>query len=142
MPDPSVGTVDDDKTHANDFVLKQMRMPEDNADTDHTPNAKSFSKIQREAIIMERLTSSPNIVSTYGHCALSVLSESVPTEVAEFIVLNSGHARESEMNQLPKMMMSLNNYTNTEKLDMALESKYSTSSYSTRASDHFDTDRD
>lgn len=123
MADPSV---DETETHADDFVLKQMRMPYDDDDTDHIPNAKSFAKIQREAIVMERLTASPYIITTYGHCALSVLSESMPFEVAEFIVPNSGHALQSEMDRLPKII-SLNNYTTTEKLDMVLQSKYCTS---------------
>lgn len=72
---------------------------------------------------MERLTASPRIVSTYGHCALSVLSENVPHEVSSLIVPNSGHGNQTEFDRLPQIR-SLNNYTTMEKLDMALESKY------------------
>jgi serine/threonine protein kinase len=97
-----------------------MIMPEDDDDDDHKPNPRSFSKIQREAIIMERLTSSPHIVSTFGHCALSILSETMPYEVSDLIVPNSGHARQPELDQLPDVM-PVNNYTAEEKLDIALE---------------------
>lgn len=112
------------QTEANrdNFVLKQMQIPSDDDDTDHTPNPRSFSKIQREAIIMERLTASPRIISTFGHCALSILAETTPHEVADFIVPNSGHANQTEQDELPQIR-SLNNYTMTEKIDMALESK-------------------
>lgn len=111
-----------------DFVLKQMRLPEDDDDTDHSPNAKSFSKIQREAVIMEQLTSSPRIVSTFGHCALSVLSETMPFEVSALIVPNSGHARQSEMNRLPTVQ-SRNNFTIQQIFDMTLESTCDCSLY-------------
>jgi hypothetical protein len=105
-----------------DFVLKKMKLPEDDYDKDHLANPKGFAKIQREAIVMERLTASPRIVGIYGHCALSVLSESVPNEIADHIVPNSGHARQSDMDRRPQIQ-SLNNYTTTEMLDIALESK-------------------
>ena len=127
MPNPSVGT--EDEPRDRNFVLKQMKLPFSDADDDgegdgdHMPNHRSFGKIQREAVIMERLTSSPRIISSYGHCGLSVLAETTPIEVANFIVPNSGHARQSAMDALPQIR-SLNNYTVVEKLDMALDSKY------------------
>jgi hypothetical protein len=41
------------------LVMKQLRIPFDDKDDDHNLNAWSLLKVQREAIIMERLTSSP-----------------------------------------------------------------------------------
>jgi hypothetical protein len=114
----------------NVFVLKQMRLPKNRKDEDHLPNAKSFSKIQREAAIMEQLTSSPRIVTTYGHCALTILSENVPHEISSGIVPGSGHARQSFLDQLPTAR-SMNNFTTAEVLQMSLESTYPTVSAAT-----------
>lgn len=103
-----------------DFVLKQTRLPEDDDDEYHLPSHKSFSKTEREAIIMERLTASPRIVNIYGYCGLSVLSETALVEVADLIVPPPGHINQAVLDQQP-YFHSMNNYTATEKLDIALE---------------------
>jgi hypothetical protein len=124
MPD-SIVDASDVRRAANEtvFVLKQMRLPKNRKDEDHLPNAKSFSKIQREAAIMEQLTASPRIVTTYGHCALTILSENVPHEISSGIVPGSGHARQSFLDQLPAAR-SMNNFTTAEVLQMSLESTW------------------
>lgn len=68
-------------------IIEQRLCTEANAnahgsdDESHLPNSRSMAKIQREAIIMERLTASPRVVGIYGHCALSILSESAPMKL-------------------------------------------------------------
>jgi serine/threonine protein kinase len=118
IPNPIVG--DTDLHDAVDFVLKRTRLPIDDDDDEHMPHPNSFNKIQKEALIMERLTSSPRIVSIYGHCGLSVLAETTPDEIVNFIVPESGHANRTLLEQLPHIQ-SMNNYTAIEKLDIALD---------------------
>jgi serine/threonine protein kinase len=97
-----------------------MQMPNNRKDRYHRPNARSFAKIQKEAIIMERLTASPRIVSAYGHCGLSILSEPMSEEVSPLIIPNTGYAKQSELDKLPDVQPA-NNLTAFEKLDMALD---------------------
>jgi serine/threonine protein kinase len=49
-------------------VLKMIK-PE------HDVNSRNLDRHRRDAMVMERLTSSPNVVSIYGHCANTVLTE-------------------------------------------------------------------
>jgi serine/threonine protein kinase len=103
--------------NVKDFVLKQMRLPSDDDDTDHLPNPGSFRKIQREAIIMERLTSSAYIVNIHGHCGLSVLAETSEDSVVTTIIPQSDHVVQTNAAHF----QSNNNLTSIEKLKMAIE---------------------
>jgi hypothetical protein len=102
------------------MVLKQLKLPDDDDDTDHTVNPVSLSKVQKDAIVMERLTASPRIVDAYGYCGTSILAENMPYEVAEHMVPGTGNADQEELDQLPSLR-PVNNYTIEEKLDMAIE---------------------
>jgi serine/threonine protein kinase len=94
-----------------------MILPSGNDDVHHLPNRVSFRKIHREAIIMERLTSSPYIVNIYGHCGLSVLAETSDDNVADTIVPKSGHVNRTEV----PYSQSCNDLAPREKLDMAIQ---------------------
>jgi len=102
------------------LVLKQLRMPEDDDDTDHTVNRSSLAKVQKDAIVMERLTASPYIVDAFGLCGTSIFSEVMPNEVADLIIPGDGYAEQEELDGQPSVV-SGNNYTIAEKLDMAID---------------------
>lgn len=76
--------------------------------------------VQRDAVVMERLTSSPRIVDIYGHCATSVHVEPVAYEVEEYVVPGSGYMKQKELKDSHDVDPQ-NDYTATEKLEMALE---------------------
>lgn len=100
------------------FVLKMLQLPEDDEDTDHLPSPSSFFKIHHEAIIMERLTSSPTIVNIYGHCATSVIAEVMPEELTTKIVPLPGYIKQTDLNNRPTLCQ--NNLTLEEKLEIAV----------------------
>ena len=105
---------------ADSFVLKQLRLPTlDEEDWDHEVNAESFSKVQREATTMERLTASPRIVDMYGHCGTSIVSETMPGDVSKQIVPGSGYAKQADLDVLDHVEPA-NNLTAVEKLDIAI----------------------
>lgn len=62
-------------------VLKTLRFKHD-----YTP--KSFSNVQRDAIVMERLSFSPYVVNMFGHCATSLTVEPIAYEIEERIVVS------------------------------------------------------
>jgi len=49
-----------------------------------------YESIRIDALVMERLTSSPRIVDIYGHCGTTVLTEYLPGEMESYIVPTSG----------------------------------------------------
>jgi len=77
-----------------------------------------YEFIRMDALVMERLTSSPRIADIYGHCATSIYSEFLPNEAEEFIVLGEGDGE--NLNDEDDVKPN-NNYTISEKLDMALQ---------------------
>jgi hypothetical protein len=62
-------------------VLKTLRFKHD-----YTP--KSFSNVQRDAIVMERLSFSQYVVNMFGHCATSLTVEPIAYEIEERIVVS------------------------------------------------------
>lgn len=76
--------------------------------------------IQRDAIVMERLTNSPRIVDVYGYCATSTIVEAMSSEVEEFVIPGNGMAKQKELDRLSDVH-PMNNFTIKEKLDIALE---------------------
>jgi len=49
-------------------VLKMMK-------NEHPIDQRNFDRHRRDALVMERLTTSPNVVSIYGFCGNTVLTE-------------------------------------------------------------------
>ncbi len=83
-------------------------------------NYKDLYKVHRDAIIMERLTSSPRIVNIYGHCGFSILSEAMRGEITSEMMYKSGHMDPQDLNDTEKVR-PLNNYTVDQKLQIALD---------------------
>lgn len=97
------------------MVIKTLRYK-------HKMSDESFDEIRKEAIIMERLTKSPRIISLYGHCGFSVSAEVVPIELEERIVLGEGYADPEDVEERNKDgLRPYNNFTAEEKLDIALQ---------------------
>jgi hypothetical protein len=86
---------------------------------------RNLADVHREALIMERLTAYPNIISAYGHCGTSVLTEAVPHEFERYVIPGSGYSRkrvadpDSEASSL--VFAPQNDLTAAEKLETALE---------------------
>lgn len=53
-----------------------------------------YESIRIDALVMERLTSSPRIVDIYGHCGTTVLTEYLPGEMESYIVPTSGYTQQ------------------------------------------------
>jgi hypothetical protein len=56
-------------------------------------NLDRYEFIRMDALVMERLTSSPRIADMYGHCATSVYTEFLPTESEAMIVPGEGDGK-------------------------------------------------
>jgi serine/threonine protein kinase len=104
-----------DRPGAEEFVLKRMKLADK-----FIWNFKDLSRIQREAIIMEKLSASPHIIDMYGHCGTSVLLEAMAGEIDTQIIPGSGYASEKELAALDDVYPA-NNFTALEKLQIALE---------------------
>jgi hypothetical protein len=90
-------------------ILKTMRYKYDFNYRDHY-------NVNREALVMERLTTANNIVDVYGHCATSVLVEAIPFEVEEYVISGSGYLKQGEVRDEPP-----NPFSPLEKLEMVME---------------------
>lgn len=64
---------------ANELVvLKTMK-------NEHEVDRRNMERHRRDALVMERLTSSPNIVNIHGYCGNSILSEFIPLTLTDLI---------------------------------------------------------
>jgi len=59
-------------------VVKMMKM-------EHDFDERNMDRHRRDALVMEQLTSNPNVVNIYGHCANTVLAEYIGRELHEVI---------------------------------------------------------
>lgn len=99
-------------TDDNSSVLKTLRLR-------HPFSIEEFMEIQKDALVMERLTFSPRILNMFGHCAMSILVEPMPFELEEYIVPGSGMMQQVELDKYNDVH-PMNDYTVPEKLEMAL----------------------
>lgn len=102
------------------FVLKCMILDDPDLKFDH----KRYGQTQVDAIVMERLTASPRIADIYGHCGTSVAIERlVPTLKDHMCGSWRCKVRDQEVfDQLQKdVVHPMNNLTNAQKLDMAID---------------------
>ena len=91
-------------------------------------NIKSMLRSQREALIMERLTSSPRIVNAYGHCGTSILVETMSHSALDAVIpIDEPPGLWNKMNRevryaIPFLLRppSRSRLTTAEKLDMAI----------------------
>lgn len=94
-------------------ILKNLRI-------DLKFTIEDMKGIQRDAIVMERLTSSPRIIDVYGYCATSTIVEAMKYEVEEYVVPGSGMAKQMYLDKF-EGLHPMNVYTIEQKLYMALE---------------------
>jgi hypothetical protein len=97
------------------FVLKTIRI------ANHNITHKTLATVRKDALIMERLTSSPRIIDIYGYCGTSMAVEYVENEMESNIVPGTGYMTED----LQKMhdwfdVHPRNSYSAEEKLKLAL----------------------
>jgi serine/threonine protein kinase len=81
---------------------------------------KSLFLVRQEALVMERLSQSSSIVDIYGYCGTSVLVEAIPFEVEDYVIPGTGYKKQAELRDEGQVKPQ-NEYTPTEKLQMALE---------------------
>lgn len=81
-------------------VLKMMKM-------EHDIDQRNFDRHRRDALVMEQLTSNPNVVSAYGFCGNTVLTQLVGRGLDEIIFepikskdLNPKFTRETPIERL------------------------------------------
>lgn len=96
-----------------EFVYKRMKM-------DFGMDYWDMYKIQKEAIIMERLSASPRIISIYGYCSTTILAEAMESEVWRDIIPGTGRISQEELDELDDVY-SQNDFSSQEKLDMSIE---------------------
>lgn len=67
-----------------DAVLKMMK-------SEHTVDHRNFDRHRRDAIVMERLQNSPHVVSIYGFCGNTVLTEYSGVSLSDFIFTDENY---------------------------------------------------
>ncbi len=100
----------------------------------HNITHETTNEIWTEALVMERLISSPRIMNIYGHCSTTVGTEFVEHEIEKVIVPNGGYIKSNDYQQQQQqqqqsiedqnnviLLSSQNNLNVTQKLQMALE---------------------
>ena len=102
-------------TDAEEFVLKPLRLK-----TKMIFNFRDFAMVQKEAVIMEQLSASPNILDMYGYCGTSVVLEAMAGVVDSKMMTGDGYASRKELDRLDDVYPA-NNLTAMEKLQIALE---------------------
>jgi len=85
----------------------------------HDFTARVMLMVQRDAIIMERLTSSPRIINMYGHCGTSITVEPISYELELYVVPN-GYKKKGELGDQYEVKPQ-NDFQPIEKLEMALD---------------------
>lgn len=71
-------------------VLKVMK-------GEHSVDARNIDRHRRDALVMERLTGSPNVVDIYGFCGNTVLTEFAPKPLDDLIYARPGVNVESSI---------------------------------------------
>jgi len=85
--------------------------------------AGDYEFVRMDAMVAERLTSSPRIYDIYGYCGLSILSEFFPHgDIEDKAVPGSGRMTEEEQErQKIDGPRSYNNFTSEQKLVISLQ---------------------
>lgn len=95
----------------DDFVVKRLMKKNDFNEAD-------VASIHKEAIILERLTSSTHVLGIYGHCGTTVMVEAMASDIHTKIIpggVASQAALETQDNVYPN-----NTFTASEKLQISL----------------------
>ena len=97
------------------------------------PNVYEFtildiSRIRKESIVHEVFTSSPLIMDIYGYCGASIMIESMTTDLHKYVIHENGHFDQQlldrivdDPNSRTSSSISLNNFTTSQKVQIALE---------------------
>ena len=96
----------------DDYVLKRLMYKK-------SFDQKDLAKIRMEAVVFQQLSANPLILRLYGHCAGSVAVETMASDIDTKIIHGEGIADQKELDK--RVNPSLSNYTNSEKLVIALE---------------------
>eukprot|EP00566_Odontella_aurita_P005962 CAMPEP_0113579424 /NCGR_PEP_ID=MMETSP0015_2-20120614/30060_1 /TAXON_ID=2838 /ORGANISM="Odontella" /LENGTH=579 /DNA_ID=CAMNT_0000483401 /DNA_START=188 /DNA_END=1927 /DNA_ORIENTATION=+ /assembly_acc=CAM_ASM_000160 len=98
-----------------DTTLKVLRWR-----TGHDDYVGRIEKTRMDALVMERLTSSPRITNVHGHCATSIVVESLPGEVWDVVVPTERTVRPSDIHD-EDGVDNMNGMSPMEKLQLALD---------------------
>lgn len=94
------------------YVLKRMLLRRSVA-------AKDIYKIHKEAIVLERLSHSPQVLDIYSYCGTSVVVEAMVSELQDSMVPGDGFASQKKLDKLDNVYPR-NNFTASEKLQITL----------------------
>jgi serine/threonine protein kinase len=85
-------------------------------------NYKDQKRVQKEAIVMERLSPSPRVLDIYGHCGTSVLLEAMAGDMGTRIVPGRGMIEQKVLDKMQKEdVHPMNKFNAEEKFKIALE---------------------
>ncbi len=88
--------------------------------TSRSFNMKDISKIQKEASILEQLSSSPRVLDIYGYCGASVLVEAMASDLHTKIIHGKGIDSQEMLDSLDNLYPR-NNFTSSEKLQISID---------------------
>jgi serine/threonine protein kinase len=101
-----------------DFIWRQLAF-------NHYPNFEYFEYVRMDALVSERLTSSPQIVDIYGYCGNSMLSEYFPDgDLVSIVSPKGGYMAADRLERhyrLHRQVKPLNDIPTNDKLIMALQ---------------------
>lgn len=96
-----------------EMILKELRW-------DLDMGVDDYEYVRMDAYVTERFTSNKQITDIYGYCGLSMLTEFFPYGDIEKDVVGFQHHRRSFNPVKEKVFRQFNNFTGTEKLQLAL----------------------
>ena len=108
--------VREDNSLADDFVMKRMLRKDYRGFKQH-----DLYKIRKEASIFEQLSASPLVLDMYAFCGGSILVESMDKNLWKHVIYQEteGQYSQAKLNKMDHP--SMNNFTVSEKLQMAIE---------------------
>jgi len=86
----------------------------------HEYGMENFEFVRMDALVMERLTSSPLVVDIYDHCGTTIVAEAVHHEIEEKMVPGDGVPPKEGLNDANDVKPR-NKFNVTQKLTIALE---------------------
>jgi len=66
---------------------------------EHDVNPRNFDRHRRDALVMERLTKSPHVVSIYGFCGNTVMTEFAGTTLDDYVYENGSITSKYDVNR-------------------------------------------
>lgn len=100
-------------TYSGEVVLKVLRV-------ERGYNTENYEYVKNDALVMERLTSSPRIVDMYGHCGSSILQETLEHDIESLVVPEPGWLKNNRTLNDEHDVDPQNKFTPLQKLSIAL----------------------